>query len=193
MKKRAQSSVGVFTDAFVQRPSSEGRKTRGEGAGYTARTDEGVETKTPVRGNACLAKTRQPKSLVPLLRPLAAGSGFQRDRQRLRATHEQVQYTEHAAPNSKGKRTKPRWGAHAVGRQRQRRLGKHGTVTHEPRVRPTQGNARSAEPLAPNTQERTHKVLHPTQCVALAGVSSGAAEKGPMAQCYLRTDRTSES
>ncbi|KAJ7645722.1 hypothetical protein B0H17DRAFT_1148377 [Mycena rosella] len=78
----------------LSRPSVERRKTTGEGAGRIAHTDEGGETKTPT-------------AKVPLLRPLAAGSEFQRDRRHLRAPHEEVQYAVHASPNSKGKAQSP--------------------------------------------------------------------------------------
>ncbi|KAJ7692369.1 hypothetical protein B0H17DRAFT_1133102 [Mycena rosella] len=52
---RAQSSVGVRTDSFVRRSSSERRTTTEEGAGYTARTDEGGEMKTPDQNSSEIA------------------------------------------------------------------------------------------------------------------------------------------
>jgi hypothetical protein len=90
------------------RPTSIQRPTDDD-PGYTARADEGEETKTPVSGNACLGFS------LPLLRPLAVGSEFQRDRGHPRAPHEEVQYAEHAAPNSKAKGTNSRRDARAAG------------------------------------------------------------------------------
>ncbi|KAJ7878683.1 hypothetical protein B0H13DRAFT_2279018 [Mycena leptocephala] len=65
MKREWQSSVGVSTDSFVQRPSSKGRKMTVEGAGYTARTDEGVETKTPCSTRSVLHQNRRASAQSP--------------------------------------------------------------------------------------------------------------------------------
>ncbi|KAJ7455683.1 hypothetical protein B0H11DRAFT_1926070 [Mycena galericulata] len=82
---KAPHNHAVVRRLIHPRSSQQARTTTGEGVRYTTRTDEGGETKTL--------------------------DGFQRDRRHVRARHEEVQYAEHAAQNSKGKGTKPRQDA----------------------------------------------------------------------------------
>ncbi|KAJ7721381.1 hypothetical protein B0H16DRAFT_1473906 [Mycena metata] len=149
---------------------------------------------------------------VPLPRPLAAGLKFQRDRRHLQTPHEDVQYAEHAARNSKGKgrveRVKEGWSDVRAS------ASKRGAATHDLRVRPaerhpsyagkcslrrtscTETCKRESPAFRIPTIEKTRKektgkgspLTHETtahfhRSVALAGVSSGAAEKGPTVQC----------
>ncbi|KAJ6505026.1 hypothetical protein C8R45DRAFT_1180972 [Mycena sanguinolenta] len=89
---------------------------------------------------------------VPLLRPLAAGSEFQRDRGHPRAPHEEVQYAEHAAPNSKGKGAKPRRHPCAAGRSVERQSASK-KAGRRPRIHRQAGdrNARSPRLLRKTT------------------------------------------
>jgi hypothetical protein len=103
------SAYAPILSSDVYRASDGQRRGKVRGIQRTRiRVDTG-KTKTPISGNACLAFS------LPLLRPLAAGSEFQRD---LGASHEEVQYAEHVARNSKSKGTKPGRDACAAGRAR---------------------------------------------------------------------------
>ncbi|KAF8187913.1 hypothetical protein K438DRAFT_2019437 [Mycena galopus ATCC 62051] len=184
------------------------------GAGYTARMDEAGERKLPEAEMHVSGKGETAK--VPLLRPLAAESEFQGDR---RALHEQVQYVEHGArnPNARAEGldgtpaqrvegVEEGWGdVHASN-------GKRGTATHDSHhvgkfpLRRTSPPKHARElpqfriPTIEKIKETQKKIAThprnncplPPQCVALAGVSSRAVEKGLISvQWCLRTDRAS--
>jgi hypothetical protein len=156
---RGKSPAGVYTPTHSSdiHPASGGQRQGNAREIKRARVMT-EKRKLPEAGRHVSRKGETAK--VPLLRPLAAGSEFQRNRRHLRAPHEKVQYAEHAARNLKDKGTKPRRDARAAGRARQRRLGRRPRIHRQARARNArppcpprnttpQGNVRSAEPPAP--------------------------------------------